>query len=133
MLRIALHLAVRLAWMLLAMVLFVVGLASIANAAPLPAAIVMQDRTVLRASPRSTGQEQAVLWQGETVEVRGERLDYLQVYDHRRERAGFIRASQVRRIALTPETASDLLSVVRFLRDTGGSDALGVAFAAAYI
>ncbi|HET7098034.1 MAG TPA: hypothetical protein VFJ68_11655 [Casimicrobiaceae bacterium] len=93
----------------------------------------MQDRAVLRAAPRDSGQEQALLWQGETVEVRGERLDYLQIYDHRRERAGFVRASQVRRVDVTPDAAPELLSVVRFLRDTPGSEALGIAFAAAYI
>ena len=32
--------------------------------------------------------------------MRGERLDYLQVWDHRRERGGFVEASQVRRTAL---------------------------------
>jgi hypothetical protein len=133
MLRIALHLLVHLAWMLAAMILLVVGLASLANAASMPAAIVVQDRTVLRATARDSGQEQAVLWQGETVEVRGERLDYVQIYDHRRERAGFVRASEVRRVDLTPEAAPELLSVVRFLRDTVGSEALGIAFAAAYI
>jgi hypothetical protein len=133
MLRIALHLAVHLAWILLSLILLVVGLASLANAAPLRVAIVVQDRALLRATPRDSGQEQAVLWQGETVEVRGERLDYLQIYDHRRERAGFVRASQVRRVELAPETAPELLSVVRFLRDNAGSEALGIAFAAAYI
>ena len=133
MLRIALHLVAHLAWMLTALILLVVALARLANAAPLPVVIVMQDRAMLRATPRDSGQEQAVLWQGETVEVRGERLDYLQVYDHRRERAGFVRASQVRRVEVTAEAAPELLSVVRFLRDAGGSEALGIAFAAAYI
>jgi hypothetical protein len=133
MLRIALHLMAHLAWTLTALILLVVALASLANAAPLPAAIVTQDRAVLRATPRDSGQEQAVLWQGETVEIRGERLDYLQIYDHRRERAGFVRASQVRRVELNPEAAPELLSVVRFLRDTAGNEALGIAFAAAYI
>ena len=131
MLRIALHLMAHLAWTLTALILLVVALASLANAAPLPAAIVTQDRAVLRATPRDSGQEQAVLWQGETVEIRGERLDYLQIYDHRRERAGFVRASQVRRVELNPEAAPELLSVVRFLRDTAGNEALGIAFAAA--
>jgi len=40
------------------------------------------------------------LYQGDTLEVRGARMDYLQVYDHRRERAGYIRAGQVRGIGL---------------------------------
>src|SRR5215467_4905894 len=118
MLRIALHLVIHLAWTLAAMILLVVALASLANAAPLSAAIVMQDRAVLRSTPRESGQQQAVLWQGETVEVRGERLDYLQIYDHRRERAGFVRASQVRRVELAPEAApADVL---------GGPDGIDV-------
>jgi len=133
MLRIALHLVVHLAWTLLALILLVLGISSLASAAPYSAAIVMQDRAVLRAAPRESAQQQALLWQGDTVEIRGERLDYVHVYDHRRERAGFVRVSQVRRVELTPEAAPELLSVVRFLRDGAGSEALGIAFAAAYI
>lgn len=96
-------------------------------------AIVAQDQVALRAAPRESAQQQAVLWQGDTLEVRGQRQDYLQVYDYRRERGGYVRASQVRRIALTPEAAPELLSVVRFLRDTPGAEALGLAYAAAYL
>ena len=59
-------------------------------------AIVAQDATTLRAAPSASAATQAQLWQGELLEVRGSRLDYLQVYDHRRERAGYVRASQVR-------------------------------------
>ena len=62
--------------------------------APVPGtlgnAIVVQDQASLRASPRDSAQQQTVLWQGEVLEVRGERLDYLQVWDHKRERGGFI-------------------------------------------
>ena len=36
---------------------------------------------------------QAELTQGDLLEVRGARLDHLQVYDHRRERAGFVRSA----------------------------------------
>ncbi len=96
-------------------------------------AIVVQDQAALRASPRDAAQQQAVLWQGEVIEVRGERLDYLQVWDHRRERGGFIRASQVRRTALAASEAPELLSVVRFVRETPGSEALGIGFVAAFL
>jgi len=133
MLRIALHLVVAVVTTVLALVLFVVALSSLASAATLPAAIVTQDRTSLRAAPRDSGREQAALWQGEMVEVRGERLDYLQVYDYKRERGGFVRRDRVRRIELTADEAPELLSVVRFLRDTPGTEALGIAFAAAYV
>ena len=63
-----------------------------AEAAPLPehnapagSAIVVHDQASLRAAPRDGAQQQASLWQGEVLEVRDERLDYLQVWDHKRE------------------------------------------------
>jgi hypothetical protein len=104
-----------------------------APVAPTTLAIVTQDQVALRAAPRVSAQQQAVLWQGDAVEIRGERADYLQVYDHRRERAGFIRAAQVRLVSLAPADAPQLLSVVRFLRDTPGAEALGIAYTAAYL
>ncbi|MEW6704765.1 MAG: hypothetical protein AB1430_07940 [Pseudomonadota bacterium] len=110
-----------------------------AIAAPAPAetptayAIVAQDQVALRATARDGSPQQALLWQGDLLEVRGERLDHLQVYDHRRERAGYVRAMQVRRLTLTPGEAPQLLAVLRFLRDTPGAEALGIAYAAAYL
>nr|HPL80411.1 hypothetical protein [Burkholderiaceae bacterium] len=62
-----------------------------------------------------------------------EKGDYLQVYDHRHERAGYIRATQVRRQSLKPEAAPELLSVVRFLRDTPGAESLGISYVAAFL
>ena len=105
--------------------------ASAAPAVPDVMAIVVQDQAALRAAPRDSAQQQAQLWSGDALEIRGERLDFLQVYDHRRERAGFIRASQVRRVSLAAADAPELLSVVRFLRDTPGSEALGISYVAA--
>jgi hypothetical protein len=96
-------------------------------------AIVVLDQVPLRAAARDSAQQQAVLWQGDSLEVRGRRLDYLQVYDHRRERAGYVRASQVRLLPLEADDAADLLAVVRFLRDTPGAEALGIGYAAAYL
>ncbi len=102
-----------------------------AEAAPLPpaaslgSAIVVQDQASLRAAPRDGAQQQASLWQGEVLEVRGERLDYLQVWDHKRERGGFIRAADVRRVALTEAEAPALLAVMRFVQETPGAEALG--------
>mgnify|MGYP000437995935 FL=1 len=104
-----------------------------AEAAPQPSpsaqgsAIVVQDQASLRAAPRDGAQQQASLWQGEVLEVRGERLDYLQVWDHKRERGGFIRASDVRRVALTEAEGPALLAVMRFVQDTPGAEALGIA------
>ncbi|WP_310451967.1 hypothetical protein [Sulfuritalea sp.] len=96
-------------------------------------AIVTQDQTALRAAPRDSAPQQAVLWAGDSLEIRGEKGDYLQVYDHRRERAGYIRAPSVRIQSLKAAAAPELLAVLRFLRDTPGSEALGIAYAAAYL
>ena len=96
-------------------------------------AIVAQDQTALRAAARASAPQQALLWQGEALEIRAERLDWLQVYDYRRERGGYVRASQVRRVALEAGEAPALLALVRFLRDAAGSETLGIAFAAAYV
>lgn len=103
-------------------------------AAPvLSLAIITLDQTSLRAAPRHTAQLQALLWQGEVVEVRGERLDYLQVYDHKRERGGFVHASTVRRTNLAAAEAPELLAVIRFIRETPGAEALGIGLSAAYL
>ncbi len=96
-------------------------------------AIVTQDQSALRSAPRDSAPQQVALAQGDNLEIRGQKGDYLQVYDHRHERAGYVRATQVRSQSLKPESAPELLSVVRFLRDTPGSESLGIAYAAAYL
>lgn len=96
-------------------------------------AIVVQDQVALRAAARDSATTQALLWQGDTLELRGTAHEFVQVYDHRRERGGYVRASQLRRVALQPENAAELLAVVRFLRDTPGAEALGLAYVAAYL
>lgn len=112
------------------MMLFATTTAAAALAA---VAIVTQDQAALRAAPRDSAAQQAVLWQGDALEVRGERFGYLQVYDHRRERAGYVLASQVRGSSLKPQEAPELLAVLRFVRDTPGAEALGIGYAAAYL
>ena len=107
-------------------------------AAPAPIAttsmaIVVRDSTPLRSGPHEASPQQALLWQGETVEVRGERLDYLQVWDYRRERGGFVEAGRVRRLQLTEADAPELLAVLRFVRDAPGAEGLGIGLAAAYL
>jgi hypothetical protein len=132
---------IRAACRLLAGMVLDVSAGSVAFAAMPPAAgtaapisaIVISDQAALRAAPRDSAQQQAQLWQGEMLEVRGERLDYLQVYDHRRERGGFVRASQLRRTALAPAEAPELLALLRFLQERPGSEALGIGLAAAYL
>ena len=110
-----------------------VALAPATSIAAETIAIVAQDATALRAGPRESAPQQAQLWPGDALEVRGERLDWLQVYDHRRERAGFVRAAQVKRVVLDKAEAPQLLAVLRFLRDTQGAEALAIAYAAAYL
>jgi len=113
-----------------------IALAAAASHANEPApgvAIVTRDQALLRAAPRDSGASLTVLWQGEALEVRGERMDYLQVWDHVRERGGFVHASQVRRARLTESEAPELLAVLRFLRDAPGEEALGIGYAAAYV
>ena len=96
-------------------------------------AIVAQDATPLRAAPSASAANHAQLWQGELLEVRGSRLDHLQVYDHRREPAGYVRASQVRVLPASDAEAPQLLAVLRFLRDTPGAESLGIAYVAGYL
>src|SRR5579863_7576966 len=89
-------------------------------------AIVTQSRAALRAAPRDSSPLQSTLWQGEIVELRGGRGDYFYVYDHRIERGGYLRSSQVHPVALSADEAPGLLAVMRFLRDLSGSEALGI-------
>ena len=121
-------------------VVLALGLACAGSAGAAPSApsaptlaIVVQDQAALRAAPRASAAQQAVLWQGDALELRGQRFDHLQVYDHRRERAGYVHASQLRRVSLATTEAPELLAVLRFLRETPGSEALGIAYAAAYL
>jgi hypothetical protein len=96
-------------------------------------AIVVQDHTSLRAAPHSSAAEMTVLWQGDVVEVRGERSEYLKVYDYRRERGGYLRSEAVRPLGLTEADAPELLAVLRFFRESVGSEALGISYGAAYL
>ncbi len=96
-------------------------------------ALVLQDQTALRGAPREAGATLAQLWRGEVLELRGERLDYAQVWDHRRERGGFVRLGQLHRIGTEPADAPELLALLRFVQHQSGAEALGLGLAAAYI
>ncbi len=96
-------------------------------------ALIAQDHVALRNAPRDSAAQQAQLWQGELVELRGERLDYAQVWDTQRERGGFVRMSQVRRVSFTPDQAEALLAVLRFVKDTPGSEGLTFGYGAAWL
>src|SRR5258708_18144426 len=111
---------------------FAVAAAGYAFADPV-LAIVVGDQTALRSAPRASAKPHALLWQGEALEIRGERMDYIHVYDHRLERGGFVSAKNVRRVPTGASGAAEVLAVLRFLRDTPGQEALGIGYAAAYI
>ena len=96
-------------------------------------ALVTQDATPLRAAARETAAKQTLLYRGEWLEVRGERQGWLQVYDHRRERPGYLRPSQVRSYAADESSARDLAAIVDFLRDQPGMEALGIGYAALFL
>ncbi len=97
------------------------------------AAIVQSDGVALRAAARDSAAQHAALTQGDLLEVRGQRLAYLQVYDHRRERAGYVKATSVRSVDLDPAQMPHFLSVVRFLRDSANQEALGISYAQSYL
>ena len=96
-------------------------------------AIVVQDHAALRAAPRSGGTELTRLWQGDVLEIRGRQAGYLKVYDYRRERGGYLREDAARPVELSETAAPGLLAVLRFLRETPGSEALGISYGAAYL
>src|SRR4029077_16097218 len=85
-------------------------------AAILIVALVAEDPAILRNAPRDDAPAEASLWRGDWLEVRGESAGFLRVYDHRRERAGYVRPTQVRVYQMDQAaTAPDLAAVVRFL------------------
>ena len=96
-------------------------------------AVVVLDHASLRAAPRSAATELTALWRGDVVEIRGERAGYLKVYDYHRERGGYLRSESVRPLVLTETAAPELLAVLRFLRETPGSESLGISYGAAYL
>jgi hypothetical protein len=96
-------------------------------------AIVAEDQTPLRAAPRADASLQATLWEGDWLEVRGEQAEYLKVWDHRRERPGFVRRDRTRLYQLDAATAPALRSLVHFLRDSAGHESLGIAHAALFL
>lgn len=96
-------------------------------------AIVAQDGSALRAAPTAQAAVLTPLPAGELLEVRGQRLDHLQVWNHRLERGGFIQASQLRPLGTAEADAPQHLAVLRFLRDTPGAESLAIGYVAAYL
>lgn len=97
-------------------------------------ALVSHDRAYLRSEPKDAASRLATLYAGDVLEVRGEKLGYVSVYDHRRERGGYVRAWQLRRYAVGDEAvAAELAAIVRFLKDAPGQESLGIGHAALYL
>lgn len=96
-------------------------------------AIAVQDHIPLRAAPSASAPELTRLGQGELLEIRGERAGYFKVYDYHRERGGYLRSDTVHPVNPSVTEAPQLLAILRFLRDTPGSEALGISYGAAYL
>lgn len=99
----------------------------------LVAAIVTQDATPLRAAATEKAARQTLLYGGDWLELRGERQGWLQVYDHRHERPGYVRPSQVRAFPVDESSARELAAVIDFIRDQPGSESLGIGLVALYL
>lgn len=95
--------------------------------------LVMQKTVSLKSAPKDSARELAVLWQGEWVEVRDKRINYLEVYDHKRERAGYVKVSHLRESKFHQTETGEFLTLVRYLRDSRGSNSLGISLASAYL
>ncbi len=93
--------------------------------------LVTQDPTALRGAANDTAPVLTTLWRGDTLELRGERGDYLQVWDHGRERGGYVRKSQVMAVGSDEAAARDLMAVLRYVRDQPGAEAFGLGLASA--
>ena len=65
-------------------------------AAVLLVALVADDGTVLRSAADDAAPAQAMLYRGDWLEVRGEAPGFLKVWDHRRERPGYVRPTALR-------------------------------------
>jgi hypothetical protein len=102
-------------------------------AAVLLVALVADDGTVLRSAADDAAPAQAMLYRGDWLEVRGDAPGFLKVWDHRRERPGYVRPTAVRLQRADETSADELRAVVRFVRDEAGMESLGVGYAALYL
>jgi hypothetical protein len=99
----------------------------------LTVALVVQDQAPLRATARENAPRQTTLTRGDWLEVRGERQGYLQVYDHRRERPGYVRPAAVRSYVVDEAAAPKLEALIDYLKDGPGEESLGIAYVALYL
>ena len=96
-------------------------------------ALVVQGETPLRATAHDGAPKQTILTPGDWLEVRGQQQGFLQVYDHRHERPGYVRPGMVRSYVLDEQTAPRLGPIVDYLKDSPGSESLGIGYVALYL
>lgn len=96
-------------------------------------ALVLQDGSALRAAPKDAAPLLTPLTRGEALEVRGTQGDWLQVWDHRRERGGFVRAERLLPLTDGASALPELSAQLRLVRRQPGAEALGLGLAAAVI
>jgi len=105
-----------------------------ATPSPTPSvAVVTRDMAPLRAAPAASAARSSVLWRGELLEVRGFRGDYAQVWDHHRERGGFVLREQLHPLQTSAADVPGLQALLAFVSDQPGAETLGLALAAAVI
>lgn len=111
------------------------GVALSVRAAPpdMKVGLVTRDKVALRAAPRTSAAGQTLLWRGEMLEIRGARGDYLQVWDHHRERGGYVHATLLMPVSADAAEAPRLLALLGYVSEQPGSEPLGLALAAASI
>lgn len=108
-------------------------LASAAVAVTMNAAIVVQDQSPMLSAPKDSARQQAILWSGELVEIRGEKLNYLQIYDYKRERPGYILKSKVKILNLNEQEAPQILAALRYVQNQDNSESMSIGLAAAWL
>lgn len=104
-----------------------------AQAAQRSTALVLQDSTPLRAAAKDSAPLLTPLWRGEALEVRGAKGEWLQVWDHGRERGGFVRAPALLAVPEGEAALPELLAQLRLVRQQIGAESLGLGLAAALI
>jgi hypothetical protein len=96
-------------------------------------ALVVQAQASLRAAAHENAPRQTLLALGDWLEVRGEQQGYLQVYDHRRERPGYVRPAAVRSYVVDETSLPKLGALVDYLKDAPGEESLGIGYVALYL
>lgn len=95
--------------------------------------LVLQDQTALRAAPKEAAPLLTPLWRGEALELRGQRGDWLQVWDPHRQRGGYVRQAAVMPLPEGEASVPELAAQLRLVRQQPGAEALGLGLAAALV